>query len=254
MNKLIFFDIDGTLANGLDVPASAASAIKETRAKGNKVMICTGRAISYVKKYFHSYADGFIAFNGRYGEIDDQVIYNHPLSEAEWNPIKEALREEKAGFVFFNLEHGYYEGNDAGYDLMARLWDPGFIVRSMPEHLTGYSCDILFHDEKHFDRIAARLKESCLFNRHGAHPSADTTFFGIDKGTALQSIAKSLGVPLEDTYAFGDGSNDIVMMRDSGHGIAMGNGVKEVKEAAEYITTDINDHGVRNGLKHYELI
>ncbi|MDD6422535.1 MAG: HAD-IIB family hydrolase, partial [Intestinibaculum porci] len=65
--KLVFFDIDGTLAHGLEVPASTQSAIKQLRKNGHKVLICTGRAISYVKKYFAQYADGYIAFNGRYG-------------------------------------------------------------------------------------------------------------------------------------------------------------------------------------------
>jgi hydroxymethylpyrimidine pyrophosphatase-like HAD family hydrolase len=34
----------------------------------------------------------------------------------------------------------------------------------------------------------------------------------------------------------------------------MGNAIDETKAAAEYVTTDINDNGVWNGLKHYGLI
>ena len=111
--KLVFFDIDGTLAHGLEVPESTQSAIKQLRKNGHKVLICTGRAISYVKKYFAQYADGYIAFNGRYGEMNGKVLYDHPVSPEKIHEIAQVLREEGAGFAFYNLDHGYFEGMPA---------------------------------------------------------------------------------------------------------------------------------------------
>jgi hydroxymethylpyrimidine pyrophosphatase-like HAD family hydrolase len=67
-------------------------------------------------------------------------------------------------------------------------------------------------------------------------------------------VAEKLGVPLENTYAFGDGVNDLCMIEAAGHGIAMGNAVDALKEKAEFITTPILEDGVYNGLKHYNLI
>ena len=78
--------------------------------------------------------------------------------------------------------------------------------------------------------------------------------FGTDKGDALKAVAGKLGVDINDTYAFGDGLNDVCMMKAAGHGIAMGNGQDLTKQAAEYITSDINEDGVYLGLKHYGLI
>ncbi len=252
--KLVFFDIDGTLAHGLEVPASTQSAIKQLRKNGHKVLICTGRAISYVKKYFAQYADGYIAFNGRYGEMNGKVLYDHPVSPEKIHEIAQVLREEGAGFAFYNLDHGYFEGSDEDFVMMSKIWEPGFLVRSKQEKIEAYSCDVIYQSKGQMDHIALRLKDSCLFNDHGAHPSCDTTFYGIDKGTALQAMAKVLNVPIEDTYAFGDGCNDVVMMKACGHGIAMGNGVDDVKKAAEYITDSIDQEGIRKGLEHYELI
>ena len=54
--------------------------------------------------------------------------------------------------------------------------------------------------------------------------------------------------------AFGDGENDIDMIRYAGIGVAMGNGIKNLKSAADYITTDIDDDGIENALKHFGLI
>ena len=101
--------------------------------------------------------------------------------------------------------------------------------------------------------IAEALADTCLVNPHGPHPSADVTVLGVDKGDAVHNVAAALGVAIEDTYAFGDGINDICMLEAAGHGIAMGNAMDEVKQVAEYVTTDINRDGVANGLAHYGL-
>ena len=57
-----------------------------------------------------------------------------------------------------------------------------------------------------------------------------------------------------ETMAFGDGENDIDMIRFAGIGVAMGNAIKNLKSAADYITTDIDDDGIANALKHFGLI
>jgi hypothetical protein len=48
--------------------------------------------------------------------------------------------------------------------------------------------------------------------------------------------------------------NDLDMLDFAGHGIAMGNGTAPAKEAAEYVTTDIHDDGIRRAMEHYGLI
>jgi hydroxymethylpyrimidine pyrophosphatase-like HAD family hydrolase len=63
-----------------------------------------------------------------------------------------------------------------------------------------------------------------------------------------------LGFELQDVYAFGDGLNDIEMLKAVGTGVAMGNGVPEAKEVADYITTDVSEDGIWNGLKKLNLI
>lgn len=55
-------------------------------------------------------------------------------------------------------------------------------------------------------------------------------------------------------YAFGDSNNDAEMIKAAGHGIAMGNACNELKAIADYVTTDIDEDGIMNALKHFELI
>ena len=54
--------------------------------------------------------------------------------------------------------------------------------------------------------------------------------------------------------AFGDGGNDVSMLRHAAIGVAMGNAVDEVKEHANYITTSVDEDGVANALKHFSII
>lgn len=67
-------------------------------------------------------------------------------------------------------------------------------------------------------------------------------------------MIERLGFELKDVYAFGDGLNDLEMLKAVGTSVAMGNGVPEAKEHADYITTDVAENGIWNGLKELQLI
>ena len=64
------------------------------------------------------------------------------------------------------------------------------------------------------------------------------------KGRALLALAEHLGLRREQTMAFGDGLNDITMIKSAGIGVAMGNAVDEVKRVADEITATNDEDGV----------
>ena len=74
---------------------------------------------------------------------------------------------------------------------------------------------------------------------------------GADKGGALLRLAARLGIARESTMGFGDGENDLSMIRMAGIGVAMENGHESVKEAADYITKTNNEAGVAKALCHF---
>ncbi len=252
---IVFFDIDGTLAIRKDVPVSAERAIKALRENGDLSFICTGRSLAYVRDNFAAYADGFVCSNGRLAVKGSQVLYDHPLDKEQVKDIVAKLDEIGCGYAFFGTEHGYYGGDPDGFAAMAAAWDKGFMKRmeDIGETLV-YNFDVYFKDKEQRIKIEQALEGNCLLNPHGPHPSADVTVLGIDKGTALLAVAQALGVAIEDTYAFGDGINDLCMLEAAGHGIAMGNAMAQLKEKAEYVTSDIRDDGVARGLAHYRLV
>ena len=54
--------------------------------------------------------------------------------------------------------------------------------------------------------------------------------------------------------AFGDGGNDIDMLKHAGIGVAMENGREDVKKIADFITTSVDDDGITYALKHYKVL
>ena len=256
MRNAVFFDIDGTLAIRRDVPDSAAEAVRTLRNSGNSVFICTGRNASYVRRHFSAYADGFICANGRYAFMASEVLYDHPVgAELLERAMKEVL-SLSCGIIFFGNTHAYYAGGPDGYERFceAHAGEPVDYFRSFSETEPIYTLDVFFHTEEELHAIETRLEDSCLFNPHLPWPTADVTVLGYDKGSALCAVIEHLGIPKEHAYAFGDGRNDLCMFREAGHTVAMGNGAAELKAAAEFVTTDIHDDGVKNGLLHFNLI
>ena len=252
--RIAFFDIDGTLATGTKVPESAAVALARMRANGDLVFICTGRARAYVEANFGDYADGFVCSNGRTAFMGNRTLVDEPLTAQQIARFTAALDEAGAGYAFFGERDAWYGGEEKYRPVAEPVLKLGHLPRiEDPAAIHAYNFDIYFDDAEHRARATEALGDACLVNPHGPHPSADVTVIGADKGDAVRGVAAALGVAIEDTYAFGDGINDLSMIVAAGHGIAMGNAVDELKEAAEYVTADIDKDGVALGLAHFGL-
>lgn len=86
------------------------------------------------------------------------------------------------------------------------------------------------------------------------HNNIEVNAAGVDKGNALLWLAQYLGIAPEETMAFGDGNNDITLLEKAGTGVAMKNGIEEVKHAADTITEKTNDEeGAAKFIETYVL-
>ena len=90
--------------------------------------------------------------------------------------------------------------------------------------------------------VSSSLPNNLEINAAGAH-----------KGGALLRLAELLGIRQEETMAFGDGENDISMIRMSGFGVAMENAGENVKSVADHITVTNNEAGVAVALRKFVL-
>lgn len=86
------------------------------------------------------------------------------------------------------------------------------------------------------------------------HNNIEVNAAGVDKGNALLWLAQYLGIAPKETMAFGDGNNDITLLEKAGTGVAMKNGIEEVKHAADRITEKTNDEeGAAKFIETYVL-
>ncbi len=113
-----------------------------------------------------------------------------------------------------------------------------------------------FFPESYEAELMARIP-TCTSGRW--HPEfTDITAKQADKGQGLLAIAKEAGLDPKFTMAFGDGGNDTSMIRTAGRtagiGVAMGNALESLKQEADYTTTSVDDNGILNALRHFELI
>lgn len=252
---IVFFDIDGTLATGTNVPDSARKALARLRENGDVAFICTGRPRSYVEANFPGLTDGFVCSNGRLAVCDGRRLVDRPLAPSQVADFVQVLDSLGAGYAFFGERDASYGGNPAYRHAADEAFSEDFFHEGVDvARVHAFNFDVYFEDAAHRTRITEALSESCLVNPHGPHPSADVTVLGYGKGDAVRDVAVALGVAAEDTYAFGDGINDISMLEAAGHGVAMGNAVDEVKRVAEYVTSAIDDGGVARGLAHFGLV
>ena len=65
---------------------------------------------------------------------------------------------------------------------------------------------------------------------------------GTGKGKGVRELAKQLNISLSNVIACGDEENDISMVEIAGVGVAMANARKELKDAADYVTVNDNNH------------
>lgn len=105
----------------------------------------------------------------------------------------------------------------------------------------------------------AHAIETGFNNEHGQVISAfgsadfavDVNAYGVSKATGLQELLAKFDLTPDDLIAFGDGGNDIPMLKLAKYSYAMENGMDEVKAAARFVAPKNTDSGVFKVLQKY---
>ena len=261
MTKALFFDIDGTLVSfgTHSIPESTVEALKAAHNNGHKIFISTGRPKAIINNLSQIQSlgiiDGYITMNGAYCFVGDKVIYKSAIPHDEVMELGHFCENHKYACIFV-AEHT--------------------ISVCHPNHLVKE----IFYDYLHVDEIPTKtlaeatsteifqitpfITEEQETEIHHAIPNceigrwypafADITAIGNTKQKGIDEMIRYFGIKLEDTMSFGDGGNDISMLRHAAIGVAMGNAKEEVKAAADYITTSVDEDGIKNALTHFGII
>ena len=74
------------------------------------------------------------------------------------------------------------------------------------------------------------------------------------KATGIQTFIDLIGASIDDCISIGDSTNDLPMLTYTKESVAMGNSNPVLFDYVTYITTDIEDDGIYNALKHFNVI
>lgn len=262
MEKLVFFDIDGTLLYDYDkVPKSTVLALEELHKNGHKAFICTGRATGFVvdPAILSLPWDGIVAACGCHVEINKEIVYEYIMSEQfikktlkickdhGFRPIMEGPKSLYLNYEDFPMEDPY------GMRLRRSLKDIPAIDGTEADWVVN-KFSIATEGEEEVRQDGYRQFGPDFDILIHSKDVAELVPKGHSKGTGILKVCEVLKIPVSETIAIGDSANDIEMLKTAGIGICMGNGTKEAKAVSDYITTDILDDGVYNALKHFELI
>ncbi|MFD2208231.1 Cof-type HAD-IIB family hydrolase [Virgibacillus halophilus] len=254
--SIIFFDIDGTLLNHeKQLPSSTKTSISQLKEKGHEVAIATGRA-PFMFKDLRTELDihHFVSYNGQYVVLNDEVIYTNPLDGQALEKLTAMALEHEHPVVFMDHE-----------DMRANVPEHDYIIESlrtlqveMPAVDPAYSQGrplyqtLLFCPEGEEEQYEEAFPEFDFIRWHPV--SVDVIPKGGSKANGIEQIVRRLGFAKEQQYAFGDGLNDIEMLSELHHSVAMGNALPVVKKAAKYVTASVEDDGIWRGLQLVGLL
>ena len=270
--KLIAFDLDDTLFNSKkDITPANMDALERAAKMGIELVPTTGRFWSIVHEKLRNsglinYA---ITLNG--AEIFD-IKQNKSIAKFEI-PFKRAalmarVFDEIPGIAYDCIinSQGYMRRDfyETAKDFTIGEWQYIMIktsrktVDDMSEFLLNQKMDvqkmlILTLDNKL--RLELLRSLPAVFPHNLFTTSVPNNIEindpNANKGDALKFLASYLKLDINSVMAFGDGTNDISMIKSAGIGVAMQNACQEALNAADYITSSCDDDGVAKGIQKF---
>lgn len=264
MQKMAFFDIDGTLTRPDGSIASAViSAVKAAADKGVKIVLASGRPtfgmLELAKLFGLDKNDGYIiSYNGCgiYHVPTEKYLVQHFVSKDILLMLDAEIKNHSnLSPIFYDNEQILTTKRNYYVDFEAELNNSVAYERDYyPE---GSPKLIWAGEPSNLDQIEAYIQQKfgfyCTISR-SLPCFLEFTPLGIDKGAAIQEICTLLNHPIAATVAFGDGNNDKTMLQTAGIGVAMENGRDEVKAIADYIAPSNQVDGVIVAIEKFLLL
>jgi Cof subfamily protein (haloacid dehalogenase superfamily) len=266
--RLVALDIDGTLLKWVEgvgttyeeVSVPVHDAVHRALAAGAHVVLASGRSphgMTRVADLLDLHVDGdgpawIVASNGavvfRYPPLE--IVHEETFDAA---PAVAAVMEHHPNALVAVEERG------VGYRVN-RPFPIGELTGEMTiapvdDLVGGPVSRVIIRDPEatadDFVALAQRLGLQGTDYVVGWTAWLDLAPVGVNKASGLQLVAAELGVAAGEVLAIGDGRNDIEMLEWAGRGVAMGQAVEVVRQAADAVTGTVHDEGVATELARW---
>ncbi len=233
------FDMDGTLLNDAhELSAQTVSALQELCARGNTVVIATGRHYQDIRAYVEQLGGGIAAITCNGATVHNEageLVYREllPLS------INETLLPmgEAAGVHLNMYTDSAWLVNAPCESMLDAHAQSQFFYRqiSLQEMQTTPALKILFYGEHaKLQQLKAQIIAT-LPHPLPIHLTFSDDYYleamphNISKGHSLKWLLEKLSLPIDKTMAFGDGFNDVEMFRTVTHPVVMSNASEKLQ-------------------------
>ncbi len=259
--KLIVTDMDGTLLNEEhEISSFNKLALKKAADKGIEIAIATGRIYESAIKYARELGINtpMICCNGALiKEENGNIIYEEPINHKQCEEIISILEKHKIYYQCFTdntIFTPYINEWLKKYQMQEDLNITIIESKDIKNQIKGKNILKFLIIEENLDLLEELRKELKLIE----DIELTKSFFnnieimkkGINKGSAVESLGKYLGIDKSEIITFGDNHNDLTMITYAGMGVAMGNAEDIVKKNSNYITCKNTEDGVAKALEN----
>ena len=263
MLKLAFVDMDGTFLDSNKAVCPRNKDVMDLAARlGIQFVPCTGRNVNGIPPEMadHPAVRYAVCCNGalirdiRANEIVREISLDKGVVRALYRELKDLpiTFDIFADGKIYTFDDRWDYIDQMECDEPTRRQLKSFRVRYDGdfEQLMGECGDIcrinvFFLDDESKRRVWGAVDADPALRRSSSLPSnIEITHKEAHKGAALAWLCRHLGVDVADAVAFGDGDNDLSMIRMAGDGVAMANAIPEVLAAADHVTSSCDEAGV----------
>jgi Cof subfamily protein (haloacid dehalogenase superfamily) len=254
--KIVFFDLDGTLLNEEKVVLeSTKRAVHTLQEKGIYTAISTGRSPQMFDWLLDELnINSYVSMNGQHVMFEGEEIYSNPMDPEMLHDLASLAKSKGHGLAYSN--HQMFKVNEDNHPHIIPCYE------SLKLGYPSVEPEFYKHSPIHQVQLYCERKDAQLYvERYSDHTfinwgdyASDVLPKGSSKAVGVQKILEKLGIQKENSYAFGDGTNDFEMLAYVGTGIAMGNAVPELKDVADYVTTSCSENGILDGLINLGLL
>ena len=237
--KMVAVDMDGTFLDNqkqYDRPRFMR-CYGGMKARGIKFVVASGNQYYQLKSFFPAVASeiAFVAENGAWVlDGEEELFCGYP-------GLRYILCGRESAYYFNGVEEQWlvkmrhYCHRLKGIDSLEETGDDRLFKFAL--NLSDESVEPLMADIQ-------RLHAGAVAATSSGHGSVDLIVPGHHKANGLNILAQRWGIGHQQVLAFGDGGNDLEMLKQSGFSFAMANAPQRVKEAARYAAPANNEAGV----------
>lgn len=259
--KLIAIDLDGTLlTDDKRVTDETKEYLMKLKQMGYIIAISTGRNLksAYYVTEGAPFAHCIISSSGAsvFDNLNKRILKKEVIPTEKVKKVSDLYNDDIVNIEFNDTEfHNKFGKNVIPSEVVNK-------IDNVEEFLVNKN-DILqlavsFNDDEIARKTNEYIKENidglnCYTARcsYSDHLYIEVLKENISKYSAIEYVARILGISNENIIAFGDSENDLTMIKNSGVGVAMENAGPELKQVAKYITKSNNENGVIEFLKLY---